>query len=160
MKSSIEVTGRASIELKKLAKEVASQCIFCMKQPDLLDVAIVFVTEKEIKKLNNDFRSTDKVTDVLSFPSTEIKAGEILNINDSEYKYLLTSKNLIHFGDIAICTKRMREQSKEFGNSAFAECKKLLIHSMLHLMGYDHIRDEDYAVMQEKENELDKKIKV
>ena len=160
MKSNIEVSGRASVELKNLARHVALKCIEFMGQPDRLDIAIAFVSENKIKQLNNDYRDIDKVTDVLSFPSTEIKAGEILKQNGQDYTFLLTQNNLIHFGDIAICTKRMREQAKQFGNTAMLECKKLVIHSMLHLMGYDHSKDEDYLIMNNAELELDKKIKV
>ena len=64
----------------------------------------------------------------------------------------------VHFGDMAICLAQTKRQAKEFGNTVSAEIKKLVIHSMLHLMGYDHIKDSDYEVMSKKEKELDEKI--
>lgn len=158
--SNIEVTGRVMCKYKKLAKDVAQQVIIFMNQPDVLDVAIEFVTEKEIRRLNNDLRGIDKVTDVLSFPSTNLHAGKILGLDDEEVKYLMNDKGFVHFGDMAICFKQTKRQSKEYGVSALSEVKKLVIHSMLHLMGYDHIKDEDYELMNKKEIELDEKIKI
>ena len=160
MESIIEVTGHVLPKLKVIAKQVASQVLVLTKQPKGLEVAIMFVSEKEIQRLNFENRNIDKVTDVLSFPSTSLGAGEILDKNSEEVLFLMTDDGHIHFGDMALCTKRLREQAKEYGVSVEMELKKLVIHSMLHLMGYDHIKDEDYEVMNEKEIELDKKIKI
>lgn len=157
MDNFIEISGRTTENFKNIAKNVALQVFDLMNQPKGLEVAIEFVSEKEIQRINREYRNIDRVTDVLSFPSTTIKAGEIFDIN-SEDAMLLNLDGLVHFGDMALCTKRLREQSKTFGNTPEQELKKLVIHSMLHLMGYDHIKDEDYEVMHKKEEELDKKI--
>lgn len=158
MENIIEVNGRASAKLKLIAKNVANDALKLMSQPLGLEVAINFVSEKEIQRLNREIRGIDKVTDVLSFPSTSLEAGKILDKNSEEAMFLKFDNGFIHFGDMAICTKRLRQQAKEFGVSAENELKKLVIHSILHLMGYDHIKDSDYEIMHEKEIELDKKI--
>lgn len=160
MKSVVEVTGRASAKLKEIAEKVALECIKCMKQPDKLEVAIKFVSEKEIQRINYDYRGIDKVTDVLSFPSTDISVGEILDLDDEENVYLQNDKGLIHFGDMAICLAQLKRQAKEYSVTVEQELKKLVIHSMLHFMGYDHIRDKDYEVMNKKEMVLDSLIKI
>lgn len=160
MKSVVEVTGRASAKLKEIAEKVALECIKCMKQPDKLEVAIKFVSEKEIQRINYDYRGIDKVTDVLSFPSTDISVGEILDLDDEENVYLQNDKGLIHFGDMAICLVQLKRQAKEYSVTVEQELKKLVIHSMLHFMGYDHIRDKDYEVMNKKEMVLDSLIKI
>lgn len=160
MKSVIEVFGHTSVKIKMLAKEVAMQTIKYMKQPDILEVAIFFVSENKIQRLNKDYRGIDKITDVLSFPSTTLKAGDVFDIDSNEANMLLVENGNIHFGDMAICIKRAREQAKEFGVTIESEIKKLVIHSMLHLMGYDHISDEDYSIMNVKECELSRIIKV
>jgi probable rRNA maturation factor len=89
---------------------------------------------------------------------------EILFINsdiNSEFaNFLKTDDGNIHFGDIALCLARCKKQAKEYKVSIESEVKKLIIHSCLHLMGYDHIKDEDFAVMSKKEKELEKKIKI
>jgi len=131
-----------------------------MKQPDILEVVIFFVSENKIQRLNKDYRGIDKITDVLSFPSTTLKAGDVFDIDSNEANMLLVENGNIHFGDMAICIKRAREQAKEFGVTIESEIKKLVIHSMLHLMGYDHISDEDYSIMNVEECELSRIIKV
>ena len=160
MKSIIEVSGRASSKLKDYAASVALNCIKCMSQPDKLEVAIKFVSEKEIQKINLEHRGIDKVTDVLSFPAVDLKVGEILDLDDEENIYLETDNGLIHFGDMAICLAQLKRQAKEYDVSIEEELKKLVIHSMLHFMGYDHIKDVDYEIMNKKEMVLDSLIKV
>lgn len=160
MENIIEVSGRVNPEFKKLTSMVASQVLNLSNQPGGLEVAIEFVSEKEIQRINREFRNTDRVTDVLSFPATSLRAGEILDCNSPEVSVLKNEAGKIHFGDIAVCSKKIREQAKEFNNKPEEELKKLIIHSMLHLMGYDHIKDSDYAIMKEKEEILDKKIKI
>ncbi len=160
MKSVIEITGDVSENLKKIATNVALAVIEYMGQPDELEVAINFVSEEEIKRINNEFRGIDKVTDVLSFPSTLIKVNEVLNLSDPELIFLKTDVNLIHFGDMAICIPQLERQSKEYGVPIESELKKLVIHSMLHFMGYDHTDDKDYLIMNEKEIELSKLINI
>lgn len=160
MKSLIEVTGRVSSKLKELAEKVALDCIKFMGQPDKLEIAIKFVSEKEMQRINYDYRGINKVTDVLSFPSTDLDVGEILDLDDEENQYLLSDDGLIHFGDMAICMAQLKRQAKEYDVLVEEELKKLVIHSMLHFMGYDHIRDKDYEVMNKKEMVLESMIKI
>ena len=157
MENIIEISGRTTQRFKDIARNVALEVLKLTNQPNGLEVAIEFVSEKEIQRINREYRNIDKVTDVLSFPSTTLQAGEILDMESDEV-FFLKQDDVIHFGDMALCTKRLRQQAKEFGNTPEKELKKLVIHSMLHLMGYDHILDEDYEVMNKKEIELDEKI--
>lgn len=156
--SCIEVRGKVSKKYKLLAKEIAERVIESKNFPKDLEVAIDFVSEKEIKRLNAEFREIDKVTDVLSFPSFQLKPGEVLDTDDEEVSMFRQESGCIHFGDMALCLKQTKRQAKEFDVSLESEIKKLVIHSMLHLMGYDHIKDEDYLVMKKEEERLDKII--
>ena len=158
--SKIEVRGRVLAKYKKLAQSVAEQVITIMNQPNQIEVAIEFVSEKEIQRLNRQIRNIDKVTDVLSFPSTETMAGEILDVCSEDNLFLITEDGFIHFGDMALCFKQVVRQAEEYGVSIESEIKKLVIHSMLHLMGYDHIKDADYEIMNKKEIDLDGLIKI
>lgn len=158
--SKIEVSGRVSSRYKKLAEFVADRVVDIMKQPNQIEVAIEFVSEKEIQRLNREIRNIDKITDVLSFPSTELEPGEVLDICSEENLFLVNEDGFVHFGDMALCYKQVVRQAEEYGVSVESEIKKLVIHSMLHLMGYDHIKDEDYELMNKKEIELDKLIEI
>ena len=154
--SYIDVRGKARKKYKVLAEETAQKVIEAMNYPKGLEVAIDFVSEKEIKRLNNEFREIDRVTDVLSFPSFQLSVGEVLDTDDEMVLMFKQDNGFIHFGDMALCLKQTKRQAKEFGVSVESEIKKLVIHSMLHLMGYDHIEDSDYEIMKKEEERLDK----
>ena len=156
--SYIEVRGKVRKKYKILAEETAEKVIEAMNYPKGLEVAIDFVSEKEIKKLNREFREIDKVTDVLSFPSFQLLPGEILDTEEDMVLMFKQDNGFIHFGDMALCLKQTKRQAKEFGVTVESEIKKLVIHSMLHLMGYDHIEDEDYEIMKKQEEKLEKLI--
>lgn len=156
--SEVEIMGRAPASIKTMAADVARASLKLLGQPNDLSLAIKFVSAAEIKRLNLKFRQKDSATDVLSFPSTSVKAGEIIDTNCPELSELFDGANY-HIGDMAICTEVLRTQAREFGVTAEAECKKLVIHSILHLLGYDHISDAEFEIMHKKELELDDKIK-
>ena len=154
MENVIDISGRVNENLKDIARCVAQSVLKLMNQPLGLEVAITFVSGNEIQKINAEFRNVDKITDVLSFPATNLKAGELLDVNLPDIPFLKNEAGLIHFGDIAVCSKKIREQAKDFGVTPEAELKKLIIHSMLHLMGYDHIKDDDKVEMRKKEEKI------
>lgn len=158
--SYIEVSGEVDESLKQLAENVSKKVIELMGFSDKLEVAIDFVSEEEIKRLNSEFRNIDRVTDVLSFPSFNIVAGELFDENSIEAQFSVMDNGFIHFGDMAICFEQTKRQADDYGVTPEQEVKKLVIHSMLHLMGYDHIEDSDYVVMNAKEIELDKIIEI
>lgn len=105
-------------------------------------VSVSFVDDNEIKNLNRDYRNVDKVTDVLSFPM------------DEEYE------DKIILGDIVINMARVLSQAKEFAHSNRRELSYLCVHSTLHLLGYDHIEEEDRIIMRAKEKEIMDKLKI
>ena len=156
--SLIEVRGRCRKKYKLLAKDVAEKVIVNMGFPDNIEVAIEFVSARDIRRLNANFRDVDKVTDVLSFPAFQIEAGVIFDLGNKEVVPFKMDSNFVHFGDMALCLKQTKKQAKEFGVSIESEIKKLVIHSMLHLMGYDHIEDCDFEIMKKQEEKLDKII--
>lgn len=157
--SEIEIFGRVSEKFKKLTEYVALRALALAKQPNNINVAIEFVSEKKIRQLNKDFRNNDSVTDVLSFPSTQIRAGEIFDEKSGDFQMLFDGKNY-HLGDIAICSAKIRSQAKQFGVTVESELKKLVIHSILHIIGYDHISDSDFEIMKEREDYFEKNIDI
>ena len=152
--SLIDVRGRCRKRYKILAKNVAENVLLKMGFSSELEVAIEFVSKSEIRRLNRGFRGIDKVTDVLSFPAFQLVVGEKFNVNGEEIFALRNEEDLVHFGDMAICLAQTKKQAKEYCVSVEDEIKKLVIHSMLHLMGYDHIDDGDYEIMKKEEERL------
>lgn len=111
-----------------------------------VDVSVNFVSEDEIKRLNNEFRKIDKVTDVLSFPNLDKKCDQKLSDFDDERN---PDDKLLFLGDIAICLKKAKSQAKEYGHSVKREVCFLALHGLLHLLGFDHIKKGDEKVMNE-----------
>ena len=105
---------------------------------DTTEVSLSFVSPEEIREINRDYRDKDAVTDVLSFPQ----------YNDQEE---IKREPYACLGDVIICPKRAREQAEEYGHSYTREMVYLMVHSMLHLLGYDHMEEDEKAVMRARE---------
>lgn len=113
-----------------------------------VDLSVVITDNENIREINNEQRNIDKATDVLSFPGYEKEDWEIVKESDE----------LIYIGDIVISKEKVVEQAEEYGHSFDREFCYLVAHGMLHLMGYDHMVDEDKIIMRSKEEEVMKKL--
>ena len=113
----------------------------------------VFVTnDKGIRAINAASRNIDKATDVLSFPMFQLVPGQL---PESWEEYLDPETNMCPLGDMAISLERAIAQAKEFGHSTRREIGYLTIHSMLHLLGYDHLDEgEQKAQMRKREEDI------
>ncbi len=121
-----------------------------------MQVSVSFVGEEKIKEYNSINRGIDKVTDVLSFPLQNFSEGNIDNddISDGEYD---ENGNLM-LGDVVICTKVAQRQAEEYCHSVERETVYLFVHSILHLMGFDHEKDDEKKRMREAEEKIMNKI--
>ncbi len=106
-----------------------------------LEISVTFVDEEEIKEINGQFREIDKVTDVLSFPQFEC-ADDV------------PEEGLVILGDVVICEDQAKRQAEEFGHSYERELMYLFVHSMFHLLGYDHMNEEEKADMRRCEEDV------
>ncbi len=124
-----------------------------------LAVEIDFVSQEVIREVNRTQRNVDSVTDVLSFPMLDgIKGRQLRACPDLECS--LDEKNRLLLGSILICKDRAKEQAKEYGHSYKRELYYLAVHGIMHLLGYDHMTDEDKAEMREKEEAVLQKMKI
>ena len=121
-----------------------------------LAVEILFVDGEEIRRLNREMRDTDKVTDVLSYPSLDGIKGKALLAKD--YPLELDEDGALFIGSVAVCHARAKEQAEEYGHSLNRELHYLLTHGVLHCLGYDHMSDEDKSEMREREEYVLKKL--
>ena len=112
-------------------------------------VELLFVGEKRIKDTNRDFRGVDRVTDILSFPTTEVAAGTLPTAK--AYPFEVDEEGNLFIGSLMVCNKRVKQQAKEYGHSEERELNYLLCHGLLHLLGYDHMVEEDKRLMRAKE---------
>lgn len=123
-------------------------CTQWQKDGILLQVSVSFVGPISIRRLNREFREIDKTTDVLSFPMLEMKNGSIdqpLTAADFDQSEGL---NVVFLGDVIINIDQAYRQAEEYGHSREREVSFLIIHSILHLLGYDHIEKSDERIMK------------
>ncbi len=113
---------------------------------------IVIVDEEEIRRLNREIRSIDEVTDVLSFPSLEDIKG--VKLQKEDFPADIDEEDNLFLGSIAICEKRAREQAEEYGHGFEREINYLAVHGLCHLLGYDHMTEEDKREMRTKEERI------
>lgn len=100
------------------------------------EINVLVTNDQTIQVINNEYRKIDKATDVLSFPMFELKPGEKPESWDA---YIDPETGLVPLGDMAISLERAKAQAEEFGHSVKREVGYLTIHSVLHLLGYDHV---------------------
>ncbi len=112
------------------------------------EVSICFTDNEEIRQINYEQRGIDKATDVLSFPMLELIPGEEYQVGPED---LDPETGRVYLGDIVISSERAEEQAKEYGHSIERETAFLAIHSLLHLLGYDHMEEEERQVMRKHE---------
>jgi probable rRNA maturation factor len=117
-----------------------------------LSIEFIFVDEAEIQRLNREQRNIDKVTDVLSFPSLDGIKGE--EIYGADYPYEIDEEGNLLIGSVAVCCQRAREQAEEYGHSYERELHYLLVHGVMHCLGYDHIEENDKAQMRSLEEQI------
>lgn len=117
-----------------------------------LSAELLFVDESEIQTLNREQRKIDRVTDVLSFPTLDGIRGKALKKRN--FPYDIDEAGRLFLGSIVICKKRAAEQAEEYGHSYRRELHYLIVHGLLHLLGYDHMTDEDKAQMREQEEKV------
>lgn len=142
MKSNVLVINTLRVDLNEYTSKfnsIVKETIRVLGLKDNLSLSISFVSENKIKTYNREYRNIDKITDVISFA-----------MEDSDgYEY--DSREL---GDIFICYKRAIKQAKEYGHSLNREICFLFTHGLLHLLGYDHMNEDDEKEMFSLQNKI------
>lgn len=136
-------------EWENLISKVIEECFKTEEMEEYnLYISVILTTPNNIHELNLKYRDVDKETDVLSFPMFE----------KNEIKELVSLKHPEPLGDIVISIDRVKEQAKEYGHSFERELSYMLVHGFYHLMGEDHIDEEDKVIMRGKEEKVLSKL--
>lgn len=118
---------------------------------DDFDIGILLTTDEHMHEINKQFRNKDKSTDILSFPFyPDLKAGMRIDAQTDDEKNL---------GDIILAPQYIQQTLDQWDQTFDERMQALLVHGVCHLLGYDHIKDEDYAVMKKEEERLLKALK-
>lgn len=142
-----------NIEYIELTEKVIGRAFNIERIDELnLYIDIILTDSKNIKEINEKYRNIDKETDVLSFPMFEKEEIENMKKNGNDI--------IEPLGDIIISIERVKEQAEEYGHSFEREFSYMLVHGFYHLMGYDHIEENEKKQMREKEEGVLSKLNI
>lgn len=154
------------IEVKEeLVKRINEVCNVALKEEQVeveYQISLLFVDNNEIKEINNETRNIDRETDVLSFPMLDFDSGNVFKDQYLNYKFdevYLDGEELV-LGDIVLSLEKALEQSEEYNHSFEREVCYLVVHSILHLLGYDHMEEEEKLIMRAREEYILKKLDI
>lgn len=116
--------------------------------------SVFLVSGEQIREINRDYREVDKVTDVLSFPMDLVDFISYEDDPEGFFKDQEIHQEVYLLGDIFINLDKIKDQAQEFGHSEERELSYLTVHSLLHLLGYDHMVEEDRVVMRAREEAI------
>lgn len=151
-----EEEGELKLDLpcKELAEKVINAALDYVDCPYETEVNLLLTMNDEIREMNQNFRSIDRPTDVLSFPMIDYEeAGNFDFLEDVMDAFHPESGELM-LGDIVISKEKVISQAEEYGHSIEREYAFLIAHSMLHLFGYDHMEDDERIIMEQKQREI------
>jgi len=133
--------------ISKIIEDSVANTLKIFLQEENFEVSVLIVDNNFIKELNRNYRNVNKETDVLSFPIFEFKNGQL-------QEDIVVVEDEIPLGDIVISIEKALQQAKEFGHSLEREVAYLTVHSVLHLLGFDHIEEDDRKVMRKYEEQI------
>ena len=149
------------LDCPALAKMVAEKVLDMEKCPWDAQVNLVLTDNEEIKRVNIEFRGIERATDVLSFPMADYPVpGDFSDIEERDPDAFHPETGELMLGDIIISMDKVKEQAKAYGHSNTRELAFLVAHSMLHLMGYDHMEEDEKRIMRQKEENVLEKLKI
>lgn len=148
------VEWETDFDRKEVAEKVINHILEKEGCPWECEVDILITDSEEIKEYNEEYRDIDKETDVLSFPNLEWEApGDFEAAGQDEYLEMSMNPEtgLLILGEICLNKDRILSQAEEYGHSVKREYAFLTAHSILHLLGYDHMEENEAKVMEEKQ---------
>lgn len=150
-----EIDVKFDFDDEKLAREVISFAMEHENFPYEAEVNLTITDNDGIHEINKMYRKIDAPTDVLSFPMLSYtNAGDFTELEQDYEDNFNPDTGEIILGDIIISIDRVREQANSYGHSEKREFAFLIVHSMLHLFGYDHMTEEEAAVMEAKQHQI------
>ena len=144
---------------EELVKELEHTIEFTLKEEKVnipFEISLLFVDNDEIREINNETRNIDKETDVLSFPMLDYPKDRVFKDVYKNYEFdetYMDGEELV-LGDIVLSLEKALEQSNEYNHSFKREASYLVVHSVLHLLGYDHMEEDEKKVMRKREEDI------
>lgn len=149
-----EAEKKLEFDYEFLIKKVILAVLEYEDCPYETEVNIVLTNNEEIHKINREYRQIDRPTDVLSFPTIEYETPGDFSKVEEDMSVFHPETGELMMGDIMISVDKIIAQAEEYGHSKERELGFLVAHSMLHLCGYDHIKEDDREIMEAKQREI------
>lgn len=142
-------------EIEELLSRLIGAAASYEQCPYEVEVNVSITDEEGIRAYNKEYRGIDSATDVLSFPAVDYDTPSDFSYVDREPAgYLNPDTQELMLGDIVLCEERIRSQAAQYGHSELREFAFLVIHSMLHLFGYDHMEPQEEKEMFARQEEI------
>lgn len=152
-----ETGEELEFDYKELLQSVIEEALQQENCPYECEINLTLMENEGIRRVNQEFRELDVPTDVLSFPMVEYETPgdfSVLETPGAKNMYFNLDSGELLLGDIVISLERGKEQAEEYGHSLERELAFLTAHSMLHLMGYDHMEEDEREVMEKKQENI------
>jgi len=150
-----EVNRELDFDYEEVIKSVINKTLETENCPYETEVNVLLTGNGEIHTANKEFRGIDRPTDVLSFPMVDYEfPSDFSCVDKNPESYLNPETDELLLGDIMISVDKVYEQADEYGHSRKREFAFLIAHSMLHLLGYDHIDEAERKVMEVKQEAI------
>lgn len=143
-----ETEKTLDIDYEKAALTVAEKALELESCPYEAQISLILTDDEGIRQVNNEFRNIDRATDVLSFPMIPFESPASYDILEEDESYFDMDTGELLLGDIMISIDHVYAQAEEYGHSVTREFAFLVAHSIMHLLGYDHMEKEEAAVME------------
>lgn len=156
----VETDTKLDFDYKKTIHEVIEAVLEHEDCPYEAEVNLILTDNEEIHKINKEYREIDRPTDVLSFPMIEYETPSDFSIVEESMEYFNPETGELILGDIIISLDKVLEQAESYHHSVMREFAFLIVHSMLHLCGYDHMETEEASVMESKQREILTKLNI
>lgn len=150
---------------EEFIKKLSEVCSFALKEEEVdceYQISLLFVDNEEIKEINEETRGINKETDVLSFPMIDYENGKVYKNMYIGYEFDETYMDgeEVVLGDMVLSLEKALEQSVEYNHSYEREVCYLVVHSILHLLGYDHMEEHEKIIMRKREEEILNKLNI
>jgi len=150
-----ELDKELPFDIEKQVEKVAVKALEMENCPFSVLVNVLLTDNEGIRAYNKEYRGIDKETDVLSFPNLDFAKKAVFDIPESKKAdYMDPDSGEVILGDIILSYDRILEQAENYGHSIEREFSFLVVHSILHLCGYDHMTQEEAKEMEEKQEKV------
>ena len=150
-----EAEEKLDLPYEEIIKNVIEESLDYVECPYDAEVNVLLTDNAGIHQINLDMRGIDNPTDVLSFPMCDFETpGDFSHLEDTPEEYFDPDTGELLMGDIVISVDKVKEQAEKYGHGVRREYAFLIAHSMLHLLGYDHMTEEEAADMESRQSRV------